>query len=745
MVKPLEYEASVPITQQAMPTKATTFEAAGSLFGEVRKDTLKIARKRKHDELLSQQYMIDGDLSETTNKILNKALQNPDAHAGLEEFNTQIHEYVNKTLETTPNKIKPNIQENAIRYITAAHNKLNARALDQQRNTFLFQMNKTYEQKSNQMANFANSGLAADRVNAAADHIELRNMIKNAFDKGYISPERATIMTKNLDREFYMNDAEGQYRNSRTPEQKKSFLKQFKNSKEYNTHLGPDQKRILMNRFSAIDKEHAAENGFTDANYNSKVNELKYNTLHGIPINTNTLSDLAKVKPTKFNTLVDELKTNQEIYSRYSVFKNAKIAEMKAAKAAIDNEEPKSYKESIMGKKVSQMLGAQIERAEKDPAGVAYENPAFKSVLENKEKMKGITPRMAMISFLKHQGYTDHQMNVLTNPEAFEAVARIKGLPLDKQMDMLSSILEPMNLTVRYYAARDLQRAGLPKATQYLLRINKSDDQRIKNLEEDAAIAFSKPISEYTDVLEKAGTSPSKLKQRVYKDNNFNAYFNALTSSNGDHTDEIADRAKHQMLLAARLLEKPGYNIDSAVSTAGQMLDTGTSFGSFRDGSYVYDKRIPSGRINTAVRYLLDEAHQQRMDLAIPPHAYPRLAHIFPQDISRYSGLFLYNCYPINTSDQRGIVLVDHFGSVLRTKSGKAFTVTFKDLLDPSAEFSTKLDKFSIEREQKFHERYRMADVLSHDISNVRIKDLNTTKPLSVLLKNFQRYSGEIL
>jgi len=724
MVKPLEYEATTPIITQQMPSKAPVYETAAQLFGGVSDFAFKQIKKEQQDKLLAEKYVAEGDLATGINKLYNESLNlTPEKGAAL--FQKTSKSFIDKALEASDPRLKAILTRTSARYISNANTKLQTRIFEQNKKDRAFQFRQTYTQLYNNMSNDALHGTAESVISATHDHANLVNMVKDAERTGLMTPREASLYHQQAQQGFIENKILGQYQFAKTPEQKNKFKKDFENSTEYNDIFSPSDKQQMMHKFEAIDKQHAAENGYDAATYKQKTDEVKWKALHGERIDASELSNLQSVAPKKFDKLLNDVKLNTDIYNEYNAFQYGSLDTIKAKKANLDASEPKTYRESIVNQKVSQMLDQKMKLMQEDPAEATYQDPSYQSIIANPDKKKNITDRAVMLNFQKQHGYSENQLSVLTNTEAHVEANRIRSLPIEEQANAIGDYLKQFSPDVGHYAMRDLQRAGLSQGSQYSYRISQADDLRIRKLNQDAVIAFSKlndkdgGINHYEPTLKIKGTTPTKLMNNVYLSDSYLNYANSLYSLKDDFSDGLSDRAERQQILAAQLMSR-GYTEDAAVEAAGNALNAGVGFTSYRGNVIRYPSaKLTSRRIKSAINYMMEQATDA--ELAIPPHVYEHLPYFFRKEYVPSMLLVTGGAY--TSTDSRRVILTDNSGSPIRTKTGEEFSVSFKDLENPSSDISTKIDEFEREREQDFYKKHQIPtsvyDIFPKTVLNV--------------------------
>lgn len=722
-----QFEAGTQIIQGVAPGKSALLSNISKAGFSLSAQSIKLGLAVKKQHLVAQKYMIDGDVSQHIQKSLFAQMNNPDPAKGMQQFNVGTKAYLDKTLEQIPNELKGIIKRDSLKYINNANLKLQGRVFQQKQQEDLNDFYTQYNIRQNQTSNLGSSAATANDVVLARERTaDTHNMIGHALGAGLINGRTAAALESENYRNIYSSEALGTYRDLKTQEERDSYKKQFEKSKSHDGFLSAHDKQIVMNQFNAIDKERVSEHGISRATYKSISDEMKFNAIHGKAIDTKLLSDMQIANPEGFEGLFNEIKTNQVIYSTYAQHMNDSVYNMEAEKQRLDTEEPASFEQSVLNDKVSQLLDKRIKFAKDDPVAFTIQNDAYRNIVNNPDKNKGLNRRELILSFQKSHGYNENQVSALSKAEAYDVVGEIKALPVVSeagelnQVDEISKYLGQFKPQVAYYAQRDLQRAGLPKGTLYLSRINQSNDPKIKANVANAAIAFSKMnnqdggMSAYKVAL--GDISSDDIMKEIYVDHSFSNYAETLYSVNGDTTKDLEERAKLQQILSAQLISK-GSDLQSAVRNAGEMLNTGTSYGSHNGHVYMYPTQdVTSGRVFSGIKHLEELASKQI--LRKPIHVYPHLPNNFKS--THINSLLVDTGYARNTNDHLGIILVDSAGNALKTKDGQTFSFTFKDLADPSSELSTEVDKFIKSSDRKFKERFkidkRLSDMLTSNL-----------------------------
>jgi hypothetical protein len=697
----------VAVTQVAGPSDV--FASVTQVAGEAQQLVGQKIKQKQHNELLAERYMAEGDIAQTINSMYGKAIQSEDIHKASAVFNETSKAYLEKTIGGLNPAIQPLVRASAIRTMNSAQLKLQNRIFQQNQQDKNLQFQETYSQLLNQANNQAREGELQNGVQTLA---QVQNMIKNAEQRGGISGERAAIYSMQAHRQFISNKVLGMYDFAKTAEQKKKFKEDFKKDREYDKFLDPDDKKVILNKMAAMDKEQMAALGFTAARQKRTVEELKQDALNTGKVDANQIAALNASGYKDMKLLKDDIQSNLFIHSKVQELSSGTLDKMKADKAFLDAEPYTNYKADKQRQKISQMLGDRIKQAESDPAQYTLNSEGFKNINEN-PALKGVqNTEQSMIQYQKNHGFTENQFSVLTKSDALNEVNEIHNLPLEEQSNEVmrrAMTREPRN---RMYYLRDLQRNGLSSSTQYLLRIGQSDDKKVGAVLPDAQIAFSKlndkdgGLKYYEPTIRAAGSTTNKLTQKVYDSNSFNRYKESLLGYD-DANHSLNERANYQTILAAQLMSK-GLKEKDAVEEAGKALDTGINYSSYNGWSFSYPENVvSSGRMHTAILYLEHQARQQSDNIYIPPRVYANLPPVFRQD--KVPDLLFGTSKAVTSTDKQSVILTDDSGAPIRTKEGKIFSLRFDEIGDNEGEIARELDTFGRESKEEFmqqHKRY---------------------------------------
>jgi hypothetical protein len=708
--EPTEQISTAPVATRA-PVAATAFKA----FAQVEKFSEKQIVEQRKQKLISEKYMVEGDLAKTVQTNLQKALENPDINNGMKEFNVSMKSYGDVTFQKVSPSIQPLIRNTYLRYVTNAQIKLKDKAFQQAQNDKKFEFQKTITHLSNHMNNNANDGTKASVATAELDRANIHGMIKNAEQTGVLSPGAAASASLLNHQQFVENSIIGQYRSAKTTDQKKTFRKKFKNSTEYDKILDPRDKRIVLKQLDTIDLQHAAELGFTKSNYQSKANEQIERAYYGKSPNAQTIAQLAVVSPEKIEELKTKIQVNLTAYHSAQKLVNESPEQIKASIIEKDNTPFTNHFDSQVNQQTSKMLKENVKLINSDPV-LAYKNSKVfqqatnnPAVINDSSKPDGkLNGREVLIKFQRLHGRSENQISVLTKQESASFVNTINSLPLGKHAQGIRELLDGVNNSdiwgqttavrndVKSYLLRDLQRNGLKESTQYVYRMDRSDDPTVVAKINDAVIALNTDKTEYTKVL---GTPVMKqINNEIDLNSRSNQYMQS-TMSYDNNTKTMSKRKETASLIAAQLVTR-GTDPKEAVDTAFKMMDTGVSYGSYNGWVFRHPSGMDSKRLQSSIRLLESKAKENKEDLVIPPHIQVNIPETYRKE---HAPAILFTTSKAQTStDSRSLQLVDASGSPIRTRQGKTFSIAFKDIQNPSSPVSHELDNFIRLEENEF-------------------------------------------
>jgi len=543
----------------------------------------------------------------------------------------------------------------------------------------------SYDTFSNEANNAANRG---DKVAAATLYGQAKGLVVKAVGSGALDPVRGGVFTQKLQKDFHTNIVVGQYRNAIATGDSAQFKKEFMKSKAYDAYLNPRDKQALMAKFSSMDKAAAATDGINNATWGQNFQGVLFDTSHGIAVSTKKLADLAAADPVKYQKGLVKLREAQASYVIASKFNDASVASLKAGITELTNPEDvaKTYQEQAVKLNAAKQLKVKLHSLETDPASVAVHSQAYQAVIATQKAKGKLDPIGARIAYQKHLGLQPDNISALTKEEAYNTVASIKQqTSLQDQLKALSAYEGTVKPANRPYAMRDLQKAGLPIASQYMLRISKDPDavrysitaaKAWDNIQESKGTEhYDKAFDQYSQML---GTQHSETLQEAKADviasSAYHNYADVILSSGGS-AKRLSDYAKHYQLLTFQLM-MDGTSLKDASKLADGIMNAGTSIGTYGGNKYVYDKKMDQSLITGACNISISN-HKMTDDVQIPARYMADLGGVDRKDaLDMYLGGASFR----NTPDQSGLMMVDVNNNPILDKSGKKITFTFKEL-----------------------------------------------------------------
>lgn len=538
-----------------------------------------------------------------------------------------------------------------------------------------------------------NAALRGDKAAAMVFYGQQRGLINKQVSAGVLSPEQAATLTMKAQKEFHTNAIIGQYKLAVKNGTADQFRKNFESSKQFDKYLSPEDKQNIVNSFDRIDRENSAATKINSYLYNKDWNDIIYNASNGRNAPDSKISELVSADPDRAQKYIDKYRQAQATYSITSKYQDATNNQLKSAIAELSNPEkmPNSFEANSVRLAVKKNLQEALKARENDPAAIADRSKAVQS-LYSKQKASGKADMYGnRIAYETHLGLDQHNIRVLTNAEANRAVSEIKEFPDPQvQAQVFLKKLNQIPEKYRWYYSRDLQRAGLPIATQYLLRA--ASDPKTYKYVGDIAEAF-KPIqivngkedykaaiNGYSDVLTKLGTDLKTFKSNMVASDDFSKYADVVLSGGGDVNKAYKNYEKHFELLSLYFRATRGDDSSTAFRKASEIMNAGTSIGDYQGSKYIYDKDIDSNTMNAACSYIKSK-YDITGDIQIPPAYSVQYSGV---DDSTIKKTILSDAKFINTPDQSGIMLVTPNNKPIFDKSGNKIVLTFRQLKDPT-------------------------------------------------------------
>ncbi|MHA1454364.1 MAG: hypothetical protein ACTSR5_00070 [Promethearchaeota archaeon] len=661
---------------------------------------------------MSDKYTYQTDIATQVNKYYQDSLKIADPNSARKEFIAKVKGYRSGLIPNIDQELVPWANRNFAFYSMSANNKIQARINESARAEQLSLLNNNVSSNTNLME----QELLQNNQGVAVTHrLATERMISDANDKGIISPTAYVNLQNNLKDSWNKSSVLGEYQLSLNQGLKQSakFKEQF--LKTPNAKFSEDDKLKMMRLFGAYDQQKAQAAGYTKQNYDNVSNRLVYNTTYGIDDSkeNQAVEYLKLLNPSKFQAKVaPRLDEASKVNSILTQYKYSSPSRMKSAISELKITAP-SFEDSKINQKASSILEADVQNMESDPVRYFASSPTLKSEIVHARTTGISTVPNVIVNYQKAIGIKEKDIKAVPNLVASNVVNAIKQYPMvpnpeqpnvPTQSQALARVVTGFHGQSRYYFLRQLQQSGLPSASQYLLRISNSDDNQVKALQTDAAVAFSRNIDDYKNILDAHSTNVSGLSKTIYGNSMFQNYLESMQGFKGDISKPVNNLVKHAQLLSAQLMSQ-GESKDDAVNNSMKALTSGIAYGSYHGYSFQYPKEFSgiggniltniggptnSGMINRAVDYLHSTALNS--DLFVPLH----IGNALPKDARKevVNSYVLSTSYIKQTPDGLGLELANQDGVPLKTTDGKKFEVLFKDLRNPSSEINEKLSNF---------------------------------------------------
>jgi hypothetical protein len=697
--KMLQYESSVPIQPAPVVSSAPVWDAVSKLAGNLEKTVGTIAIKEKEIALEANKYDSATQIAHQSTDAYLKASRNPNVEQGMNEFHSAMNGIATGILSQTPERNIPYVKRMLV-YHAEKFNAIFARRESQQSQAIAYnKLVKAYDVHINQMSNDFYNG---NQHNGKVLHGQITNMINDGIKTGLLDASRGALFSKHLESKFRESTVLGQYRAAINNGTQKEFRKKF--MKGYNSWFDVSGKERMLNQFDSLDNQKAAKDGINAATYDLIKKQLVYDVYNGRPLNTGKLADLIAASSKRAPTTLNDINNAKEQYNITSPVKYGTLTDIQSKIHWLEdpNNIPKDVNEASNNLKAAIFLKNYYKKLINDPVQTIQENPAYKEKLQEIKATGEITPTQLNISFQRQMGFKDEQIHALDTNTTHQVITALQTMPLENQIGQLDRFLDAHATSSRHFIIKDLQRAGLPLASQYLYRISKSTNPQIQNMTIPAAIAWNhiqtikgapqyvKALNDYSNILKlQLGTDykAASLEIAVTGEDSFENKAKVLISQGGDVSGALTNFQAHAELLTAQLVTQ-GQKISEAAQNATSAMLTGLSFDTYKGNTIAYDSEIPHSLLFGSIfghPGVLEYMNQKtaKEDIQIPDGY--KIAHptIKPATLK---ASYLSNTSFATTPDESGIFLIDVNYSSVKLKDGSRIILKFDDLKDHNSQ-----------------------------------------------------------
>jgi len=685
LIEPAPVVSSAPVWQSV--------QKIGSALGQIGEE-----EKLKENKIIleSNKYEAGADVLKNASKYYIEASQMESPKDGLDYFNKSMDGFAKGTLTNVKDKENKIFIQNLLSHQTNKYNlQLNNKIVKQTQNEAFLKFTSSFNQFSNQMSNDFYNG---DHNGGMTYYTKSQDMVNDGVRSGYLDKERASVYEAHLDDEMHKQVVLGQYITHKKSGTQKQFEKSFFQGNSFNSWFSATGKQRMRSMFRNIDKQFAQEDGFNQATYDEHKKQLVFDAYNGRGLDKESLANMYAVAPKKYQALSNYIQDAHINFTMYDAnrFSTQTTLKNKISELTSEDNIPASERQHEINLDVAKRLKDHLTELQGNPAHTIEGYPAYKKMFQSTinqypKYSKLFTESVAKLRFEKTLGIKDKNIRVLNNSDARKVVSDIKKWGLGQQADKISQYVQQYPPQSKAYVIRDLQKNGLPQATQYTIRITQSPEFR--HYAPDAILSWSKPngIKDYSGILEKEGLTAEKLMQRINKANSIKNYADVLYGMGGNINKPLNSYLSHAQLLAAQLMQSQNMNSETAANLSGQILNAGMKFDNYKGYTYFHPNDVSSNSVHGSFSYLQHLAFNS--DLKIPAGIIGTMPNLLPK---QYKNTLLANSHFIPTADQRGLILVDHSGSPVKTVDNKEFIVNFKKLQDHTSDFYKNSIKYNL-------------------------------------------------
>jgi len=686
-----QYSSNETFQPAGVVSNAPTWETIKQSADSLTKIAATEIYKHNQIQLQANKYDSAAQISEQSQNAYLKASQNKDVARGLAQFNAAMDGIGKGVLNGAYKQNAPYIK----RMLTYQTNKFNMEFANQaaRQSKALGYSNFVNANESliNEMSNAASRG---DLQAAFTFHGQLSNMITDGVKGGLLMPTEAAVFSKNLESHLYEGITLGQYKNAVTngiggP----AFRKNFLAGKQYDSWFDVDQKQQMLKKFNAIDTQFGAADGVTLERYSLIKKQMVYDSQNGRPINQGSLAEMVASAPEKAPELLNDISNGYKQNNTVSSAVGGTVSNIKSKIADLLNPKvmPKDVNEANNNRVSAVILTKHLKDLMADPVQVIRSYPAYQNKLQQINADKSLTESQLNVLYQTQMGMADNDMRAITNSSAKQAVTALNSMPLGEQMSALNKYIDSFPGSSKPYVLRDLQRNGMPLASQYLYRINNSD--KYSNQGVQAAIAwghiqvingannYSKALSDYSSVLEKSTLTFTDINKNINLNKDFINYADSLMATHGDSSPALKNFKMHAELFAAQLMST-GQSSADAISTAVKVMLDDASVMSYKGNTIMYDREIPKSTLKGAMDHLIKTVDPT--NITVPEY----YKHLNPDMLaSDYKKNYLRGASCITSPLDDGVYLADQNGFIVTDNNNKNIGVTWKELKDPNSAF----------------------------------------------------------
>lgn len=518
----------------------------------------------------------------------------------------------------------------------------------------------------------------------------------SALASGQITPEFASAALDGIRYDSRTSGYLGEYsrRYSEDPKEANEWAKSILNQDNEMTIV---EKMALLNKFGEYESVAKISKGVETF----EIKQAQKNVLDSMEAGA-TLSSMtdaiAKIKAANPKDYDEFWNKAQESDYIGSLVRQGKFTSQAGRKAILDYlKDIEGQPPEVAGVKARayKAVESQFNKLDRDlnadPAAYAQSAPQYKSELEKRDlKDPDADPDSVSLEIQRQLLVPKDKRSILGAAEAGEFVNRISGLRVNEQFAALTELLDSHPKTSDI-VLRDLEKAGMPFASELLIRIS----QNPLTVGESAMVmqAMSADLKEL-----EAAAAPDEVKKTELKNKITEEIYTALGASfrydNLDRTKVINKYSDAIYRLALYAGQKTGNTKEALKKAVDIVIDKQFDF--FRyNGELSFTGledipvggtsilRVPKGMprgpvLDGATRLFKSITHEK---LRVPP-SYLRVRT--PEEAQEdYKADLFDNGHVTTRGDNQGLILIDAYGNPVLKENGSRFEVDYDTLVNP--------------------------------------------------------------
>ncbi len=619
----------------------------------------------------SQKYTLGADALIQTNKLYQESITNINDQTP-EMFKKKFDALTQGILQNTSDANLPYMKNVLIHQYINASNKIQSQLLENQRNNASFILDKNLITYANQASNMAREGNLNSALSLLGQH---KRMLANAVNERLLTPREAATYATSAQSDVTEQYVIGSYEQALNSGKSSEFIKDFRNSKQYDSVLSASDKDVIVNKLEALGRQRLQEQGINAQEINQIKKDVLFKLENGGKADPQQLNNIQAYEPNSYPEFLKEMHYSQvqgEIRQRY------KYDTVQNMDSAINQLRQPVTKEEVNNDEGLNAYNARIKAANSleedkknffdDPAGYTEQDPLYQKALDNFNKNGTGNLPQEMIKIQKQRGLEESKISVIPNSVAAQMVGKINAMPYQNQVGALQSIQQIYG-PASYYAMRDLAKHGLPIASQILL--NMPNDTQGAALYPVAVQALSTDTKILEDNLP-ASIKKSKVMGDVKTA--LGTYLNTISGYNGV-PQSFANDVTNQVYKVALLKSSQG-DTNAAQNAANAMINNHYVFDSFNG----YNYRIPiqysnnQRQINEAIGTAISSLSDKKLKV---PNYYKQNLYGIPDDKIQNEYKRLLQPHFITSPNEDSLIMVDSSGAPITTDDNKQINILF--------------------------------------------------------------------